>query len=94
MQAASNQAILSSKGDFSIFQFGKHAIRFRTSPRLERYTSVREWDHGYLVVTAKYTNLPHEEEEYIDLVPILKNLYFDPEKVLTPIEKVSIQYEQ
>lgn len=88
---AANQAILSSREDFSIFRFGNHVIRFRTSPRLERYTSVREWD---LVVTAKYQNIPEEEEKYIDLVPILKNLYFDPERSLAPIEKVSIQYEQ
>ena len=88
---AANQAILSSREDFSIFRFGSHVIRFRASPRLERYTSVREWD---LVVTAKYQNIPEEEEKYIDLVPILKNLYFDPERSLAPIEKVSIQYEQ
>lgn len=71
------QATLSSKACFKIFRFGKHTIRFRTSPRLEKYTSVKEWDKGYLVVTAKYRNIPHDEEEYIDLVPILKNLYFD-----------------
>ena len=93
-QLPMDQAVLSSKGDFTIFRFGTHTVRFRTSPRLEKYTSVRECDHGYLVVTAKYKNLPQEEEEYIDLVPILKNLYFDPDQALTPIEKVSIQYEQ
>lgn len=93
-QLKSNQAVLSSQGDFSVFRFGKHVIRFRTSPRLERYTSVREWDHGYLVVMAKYKNIPQEEEEYIDLIPILKNLHFDPEKALSSIEKVSIDYEQ
>ena len=71
------QATLSSKACFKIFRFGKHTIRFRSSPRLEKYTSVKEWDKGYLVVTAKYRNIPHDEEEYIDLVPILKNLYFD-----------------
>lgn len=87
------QATLSSKDCFTIFRFGKHTIRFRTSPRLEKYTSVKEWDKGYLVVTAKYRNIPHDEEEYIDLVPILKNLYFDAEQALAPIEKVSIQYE-
>lgn len=87
------QATLSSDGNFSIFRFGKHTIRFRTSPRLERYTAVKEWDSGYLVVSAKYRNIPHEEEEYIDLVPILSNLYFDAVKELTPIKKVSIQYE-
>lgn len=92
-QLAPSQAILSSRDCFTIFQFGKHTIRFRTSPRLEKYTSVKEWDNGYLVVTAKYSNLPHDEEEYIDLIPILNNLYFDAERVLAPIKKVSIQYE-
>lgn len=87
------QATLSSKDCFAIFRFGEHIIRFRTSPRLERYISVKEWDNGYLVVTAKYRDIPHEEEEYIDLVTILKNLYFDVEQALAPIEKVSIQYE-
>ncbi|MBQ2991695.1 MAG: hypothetical protein IJD60_10485 [Clostridia bacterium] len=88
-----SKALLSSSGNFTIFKFGKHVIRFRTSPRLERYTSVREWDRGYLVVTARYKNLPHEEEEYIDLVPILNNLYFNAEESLSPIKEVAIQYE-
>jgi len=85
-------ATLSSSGSFTIFKFGPHTIRFRTSPRLVRYTSVKEWDKGYLVVDAQYSNLPHVEEEYIDLVPILNNLYFDAERELAPIEKVSIYY--
>lgn len=89
----STHATLSSSGDFSIFKFGKHTIRFRTSPRLVRYTSVKEWDKGYLVVDAQYSNMPQVEEEYIDLVPILNNLYFDAESELASIEKVSIQYE-
>ena len=50
-----------------------------------------EWDHGYLVVMAKYKNQP-VEEEYIDLEPILNNLYIDPDAFLTPIKKVSLQY--
>lgn len=87
------QATLSSKDGYTIFSFGKHVIRFRTSTRLERYTAVKEWDHGYLVVMAKYRNIPHDEEEYIDLVPILRNLYFDPDRSLAPIQKVSIQYD-
>lgn len=87
-----HHAILSSKGAYTIFAAGKHVIRFRTSPQLERYTAVKEWDHGYLVVNAKYKNLP-EEEEYIDLVPILENLYFDADKFLAPIKGVEICYE-
>ena len=71
-----NYAILSSRGEYTIFEFNNHIIRFVTSSRLERYTKVVEWDHGYLVVMAKYKNLD-EVEEYIDLIPILKNLYYD-----------------
>ncbi len=88
-----NQAILSSKGDFSSFSFGGHVIRFKTSSRLERYTKVKEWDKGYLVVMAKYRNKPDDIEEYIDLVPILQNLYFDTERFLKPIEGVYIKYD-
>ena len=61
-----------------------------TSSRLERYTKVVEWDHGYLVVMAKYKHNEKPEEEYIDLVPILKNLYFDADKFLSPIKGVEV----
>lgn len=58
-----NEAILSSDKMFTSFRFNSHNIRFRTSPRLERYTKVIEWDKGYLVVMAKYEG--DEEEEGI-----------------------------
>lgn len=90
---ASTHATLSSNGDFTIFTFGTHTIRFRTSPRLVKYTSVKEWDRGYLVVDALYSSIPHVQEEYIDLVPILNNLYFDAERELAPVKDVSIHYE-
>lgn len=86
-----NEAILSSDKQFTSFSFNGHNIRFRTSPRLEKYTKIIEWAHGYIVVMAKYEG-HDEEEEYIDLVPILKNLYFDPDEFLTPIKKVRISY--
>ena len=86
-----DEAILSSDKNFTSFSYGKHMIRFRTSPRLERYTRIVEWDHGYIVVMAKYEG-HEEEEEYIDLIPILKNLYFDPDEFLAPIKKVRICY--
>ena len=84
-------AILRSQGEYTIFQFNHDIIRFRTSTRLERYTSVVEWDHGYLVVMAKYKNIG-EVEEYIDLIPILDKLYYDVEQVLEPIKEVKIEY--
>lgn len=37
-----NQAILSNKGELTSFSFDKYQIRFKTSPRLERYTKVEE----------------------------------------------------
>jgi len=84
-------AFLSSSGNFTSFSYGGKTIRFRTSSALERYTDIVEWDHGYLVVMAKYKNQP-AEEEYIDLVPILDNLYIDSDAFLNPIKKVSLQY--
>jgi len=86
-----NEAILSSDKMFTSFKFNGHNIRFRTSPRLERYTRIVEWDKGYIVVMAKYEG-HDEEEEYIDLIPILDNLYFDADKFLEPIQKVRIEY--
>ena len=39
---------------------------------------------------AKYAHNDQEEEEYIDLVSVLKNLYFDSSVFLAPIKKVRI----
>lgn len=88
-----NTAYLSSNGAFTSFSFADVNIRFRTPKALERYTKVLEWDNGYLVVMAKYADMP-EMEEYIDLVPILENLYFEPNQFLKPIQKVGIRYVQ
>lgn len=84
-------AILRSCQDYTIFEYNRHVIRFMTSPRLERYTRILEWDHGYIVVMAKYQNL-NEVEEYIDLVPILEKLYYDVDAFLAPIKEVRIDY--
>ena len=46
--------ILTSEGEYTIFKFNNERIKFATSKRLERYTKIIEWDHGYLVVNAKY----------------------------------------
>lgn len=86
-----SSAVLSHQGNMTSFSFLDRTIRFRTSPLLERYTKVVEWDHGYLVVMAKYAG-HQEEEEYIDLVPILENLYINADYFLRPIKEVKIQY--
>lgn len=87
----SHTALLSNDKNFTSFEYNGHNIRFKTSPRLERYTEIKEWDHGYLVVMAQYEGNNEPEEEYIDLIPILENLYFDANEFLKPIEKVRIK---
>ena len=84
-------ATIRNEGEYTIFIFDNQKIRFMTSTRLERYTKIVEWDHGYLVIMAKYKGLD-EIEEYIDLVPILEKLYYDVDKFLKLIKKVKIDY--
>lgn len=57
-------AYLSNDGEYTTFSFGERTLTFLTSKSLERYTSIKKWDNGYLVVTAKYFNRPSEIEEY------------------------------
>jgi hypothetical protein len=84
-------AILTSEGNFTIFKYNDQTIRFMTSPKLEKYMKVLEWDNGYLVVMAKYKGLD-EIEDYIDLTYILNNLYYDTDTFLKPIREVRIEY--
>ena len=86
-----NTAFLSNDNNFTSLEYNGQNIRFKTSPRLERYTEIIEWDHGYLVVMAKYEGNDNPEEEYIDLIPILENLYINADKFLKQIEKVRIK---
>ena len=88
----SGVATLSNEKNYTVFQFGNHVIRFIAPYSLERYTDIKEWDDGYLVVMAKYRHAPQPEEEYIDLIPILNNLYIDADAFLKPIRKVELQY--
>lgn len=87
-----DRAYLSNDKDMIKFQYGEKIIRFRGPYSLERFTSVKEWDNGYLVVMAKYRHNKESEEEYIDLVPILKNLYIDASHFLDSIKEVRLDY--
>lgn len=88
--AEEGTAILSSKGNYTSFSYGDNVIRFMTSPALMRYEKVLKWDKGYLEVVANYNG--REEEEYIDLLPILDNLLIDADSFLSPIKKVEVVY--
>ena len=85
-------AILSSKGEYTTFTFGDTTLTFLTSKNLERYTKVKMWDNGYLVVSAKNKG-KGEHEDYIDLLPILENLYMNADSFLRGIKNVEIRYE-
>lgn len=85
-------AYLSNDGAFTIFSFGDTRLKFAAPYSLEHYEKVLQWDNGYLVVTAKYVHNSMPEEEYIDLLPVLKNLYINPKKFLPPIKRVEVKY--
>ena len=68
--AISNEAVLSSEKNFTVFRFDGHVIRFRAPYSLERYTKVKEWDQGYLVVMAKYR---HNDKITVAIKIILTN---------------------
>lgn len=84
-------AFLSHSGGFSSFCFDGDVIRFATPPSLRRYVRVKKWEDGYIEVDADYGH--GEEEDYIDLLPILNNLYYDAKEFLRPIRKVEVRYE-
>lgn len=87
------EAYLSNDYNYTIFKYADYVIRFQAPYSLEKYTEVKEWDKGYLVVMAKYEHNDEPEEEYIDLVPILEKLYIDASKFVQRIKKVRILYE-
>ncbi len=87
------EAVLSSFKKYTTFTFGGKTLTFRTCDGLERYTKILLWDHGYIEVMAKYKQYDNEIEEYIDLEPILTNLYMNKDLFLDPIKGVRIQYD-
>lgn len=89
----SSLAFLSNEGDMTSFRYENNNIRFRTPKRLKRYMEIKEWDKGYIVVMADYEGIGLTED-YIDLQPILKNLYINPDNFLKPIKSVKIDYHE
>lgn len=88
----SKTAYLSNEGSYTIFSVGDERLKFIAPYSLERYETIVQWDNGYLVVMAKYSHNKKSEEEYIDLIPILKNLYINPQEFLKPIKTVEVKY--
>ena len=62
-------AYLSNVNDISSFTFDNKVIRFKGPYSLDKFSSIVEWDNGYLVVVAKYSHAEDNIEDYIDLAP-------------------------
>ena len=90
IQPNEHEAILSSENGLTAFSYGGYKIRFRAPYSLERYVDIVRWDEGYLIVMAKYSHNVEPEEEYIDLKPILEDLYIDSTSFLKPIKSIKI----
>lgn len=87
-----NIAYLSNNKDLISFKYNNYNIRFRGPYSLEYFTEIKKWDNGYIVVMTKYKHSKKPIEEYIDLIPILTDLYIEPEKFLKNIKEVIINY--
>lgn len=74
-------AILTNEKDYTIFKFKDYVLKFKAPYSLEWYSEVTTWDDGYIVVMTKYKYSEELVEEYIDLDPILDNLYIPKEKI-------------
>ena len=86
-------AYLSNEGRYTIFAYGGETIKMISPYSLERYDNVVTWDNGYIVVMTKYSHSKDLIEEYIDLIPVLNDLYIDSKKFLAPIKKVEVVHD-
>lgn len=86
-------ATLGNDKNFTVFKYGDTIIRFKAPYSLEKYTEIKLWQEGYLVVMAKYAHNQDGEEEYIDLIPVLRDLYINSDTFLKPIKEVRLEHE-
>ena len=82
-------AILTNEKDYTIFKFKDYVLKFKAPYSLEWYSHVKTWDNGYIEVMTKYNYSEELVEEYIDLDPILDDLYIPKEKI-KDIEEVRV----
>ena len=85
-------AYIANQGELISFSYGGRVIRFRGPYSLNKIQRVKKWDKGYLVLMADYANSPEPVEDYIDLVPILEDLYIDAGRFLQNVKQVEVRY--
>lgn len=83
-------AYLSNIKDCICFSYNGRNIRFRGPYSLKKIERVKNWDHGYIVIDAIYTHSKDPVEDYIDMFPILEQLYIEPESFISTINHVEV----
>ena len=84
-------ATLQNKGNnYSVFKVGDVAIKFYTSPYLEKYCAINKWKNtGYLEYTGKFSTSSEPIEDSIDLSFIAERLHI-PQALFKNVTEVKI----
>ncbi|MCF0223913.1 MAG: hypothetical protein HUK20_06560 [Fibrobacter sp.] len=85
-------AYLSNCREYISFAFGGRTIRFKGAYSLTKFDKIKEWENGYIVVDAYFAHSKEPVEDYIDLIPILNDLYIDSHDFLKSVKNVEIRY--
>lgn len=83
-------AYLCNKDEYTIFKVNREVVKFRTSPYLETYTEIKEYDDGYMVLMAQLSTIPEPDEDYMDIKGVFQELELDT-RVLSQITEVIIK---
>lgn len=93
-QTMTDTAYLSNEGRYTIFEYNGTRLKIIAPEPLVKYLKINEFipEKGYIAVLTDYSCFKQPEEEYIDLIPTLKNLLIDADAFLKPIKKLKLRY--
>lgn len=83
-------AYLYNDGDYTFFKVGREVVKFRTSPYLENYTEIKEYDDGYMGLMAQLSTLAAPDEDYMDIKGVFEELELDT-SILSQVSEVIIK---
>ena len=83
------KAYLYNKNGYTYFKVSNDIVKFYTSPYLEKYIKVKEYDNGYIVVDEQLSTTDEHMEDYIDLEYVFDELGLD-KNILREIQEVII----
>lgn len=83
------KAYIYNKNGYTHFKVDNQIIKFYTSPYLEKYINIKEYDNGYIIVDEKLSTIDKPIEDYIDLEYVFDELGINKE-ILKRITEVII----